>query len=92
MREYLKRVQAITWNQKFLEGSTQSKESEQLFGLGPPDTETGDLVCILFGCSVPCILRPLESKMGTKYFQFVGEAYIYGKMDGEAITMLNSEG
>jgi hypothetical protein len=49
VEEYLKRVQAITWNRKFLEGSTQSKESEQLFGLGPPDTETGDLVCILFG-------------------------------------------
>jgi hypothetical protein len=32
------------------------------------------------------------NKMGTKYFQFVGEAYIYGKMDGEAITMLSSEG
>lgn len=89
--EYLKRVQAVTWNRKFIE-STKVNGSDTLFGLGPPETEVNDRICILFGCSVPCILRPLRTNAGdagVEYFQFIGEAYIYGKMDGEAVTGLS---
>ena len=91
LAEYLKRVQAITWNRTFIEGTPQTHNLEPLYGLGPPETEKGDCVCVLFGCSVPCILRPHTCKHGAKYFEFVGEAYIYGSMDGEAIAMLSEE-
>jgi hypothetical protein len=91
LAEYLKRVQAVTWNRKFIEGNPQAANLEPLFGLGPPETENNDRICIIFGCSVPCILRPCTCNNGTKYFQFVGEAYIYGRMDGEAIAMLSDE-
>ena len=50
------------------------------FGLGPADLAEGDLVCVLFGCSVPHLLR----KKGNGYL-LVGEAYVHGIMDGEAI-------
>lgn len=89
--EYLKRVQAVTWNRKFLEGTAQDKDQEPLFGLGPPETEQGDRICILFGCSVPCILRPRKRSGGQECFEFVGEAYVYGRMDGEAITQFSTE-
>ena len=89
VEEHLKRVQAVTWNRKFFEGINGNEESEQLFGLAPPDSQSGDRVCILFGCSVPCILRPHLSQHGAQYYQLIGEAYVYGRMDGEAITMLS---
>jgi hypothetical protein len=89
--EYLKRVQAVTWNRMFIEGAPTAANSEPLFGLAPPDTKENDRVCILFGCSVPCILRPCKSENGTQYFEFVGEAYIYGRMDGEALSTLSTD-
>jgi hypothetical protein len=57
----------------------------QLVGFGPPKTTFGDIIAILYGCSVPVILQPMLSESGKPHgYHFVGEAYIYGKMDGEA--------
>ena len=50
-------------------------------GLGPKKARKGDLVCILYGCSVPVIIR--EHGQG---HEFVGESYIYGLMDGAAVN------
>lgn len=47
-------------------------------GLGPSHMEPGDVICILFGASVPYIFRHRD--IG---FVLVGEAYCYGIMDGE---------
>lgn len=58
--------------------------SKGYIGLVPPKTQEGDLVCVLFGCSVPVILR----KQGSHYI-FIGESYVHGIMDGEAIQMMN---
>lgn len=60
--------------------------SKSLFGLAPKEAEEGDLVCILFGCTVPVILRPIE---GLGLYKLVGESYVHGVMDGEA--MISSE-
>ena len=41
----------------------------------------GDVICVLFWCSFPVILRRVgESENG----RVVGEAYIHGVMEGEA--------
>lgn len=40
----------------------------------------GDLVCVLFGCRMPVVLRPEGD-----YFRFMGECYIHGLMFGEGI-------
>jgi len=50
-------------------------------GLGPLVTRPNDIVCLLFGGNVPYILRPMG-----KYYKLVGECYVYGIMDGEAIN------
>lgn len=91
LTEFLKRARAVTWNRRFIEGDPQAANVEPLFGLSPPETEYDDYISILFGCSVPCILRPCTSDKGAMYFQFIGEAYVYGRMDGEALTMLRNE-
>jgi len=46
-------------------------------------TRRGDIVCILFGCKMPVILRPKG-----RHFIFIGECYIHGLMFGEAIDGL----
>jgi len=91
-RDYLKRVQAVTWDRVFLEADSQNEGAEKLFGVGPPGTGLKDVICILFGCSVPCILRERLHPEGGTYFELIGEAYIYGKMDGEAMKALSDEG
>lgn len=55
--------------------------NKDLFGLCPPHTKAGDSICILFGCSVPVILRPRKDG----FVELVGEAYVHGKMEGEAV-------
>ncbi|RYP57205.1 hypothetical protein DL769_009630 [Monosporascus sp. CRB-8-3] len=50
-------------------------------GLALADTRPGDQICVLNGASVPFVIRP-NSK---GEFRLVGEAYIYGLMDGEAL-------
>ena len=91
IKDYLKRVQAVTWNRVVLEAGLEGKE-ENLVGIGPPGTELGDIVCILFGCSVPCILRVCETD-GDKQinYKLIGEAFIYGRMDGEAVTGITTD-
>jgi hypothetical protein len=91
-RGYLRRVQAVTWNRVVLEASCKDEDRKTLVGIGPPMTDIGDIVCILFGCSVPCILRgPEKTTEGEEYYKFVGEAFIYGEMDGEAVARLSKE-
>ena len=81
--EFLKRVQGIVWDKLFIRSDERS-----LFGLGPKRTHLGDLICVLFGCSVPVILRPQMNSSGfdIMHYEIVGEAYIHGMMDGEAIS------
>lgn len=40
-------------------------------------------MCVLLGCRVPMILRPVED-----YFEVVGEVYCEGIMIGEAMKAL----
>lgn len=59
-------------------------------GLGPRQMEKGDVVCILFGCSVPVVLRRLDQPQredGRPLFRFIGECYLDGFMDGEALEL-----
>lgn len=89
-KRYLRRVQAVTWNRVVLETSRGQQDENLLVGIGPPDTDINDIVCILRGCNVPCILRgPERTSEGEEYYQFVGEAFIYGEMDGEAVARLS---
>jgi hypothetical protein len=55
--------------------------SQGYIGLGPGYLAKGDVVCILFGGTVPFILRAQQSDYGG--YRVVGEAYVHGIMDGE---------
>jgi hypothetical protein len=49
-------------------------------GIGPNTMKSGDIVCTLFGSTVPFILRAVE---GSEKFRLLGESYVHGIMDGE---------
>jgi hypothetical protein len=66
----------------------KTKDKSPSFGLCPPDTKVGDIICILHGCSVPVVLR--EKQGG--YMSLVGEAYVHGVMDGEALEAFRERG
>jgi hypothetical protein len=53
----------------------------------PRGSEIGDTICILLGGCVPFVLRDT----GDGYFKFIGECYIHGIMDGEAMDSQDIE-
>ena len=55
--------------------------TERSVGFVAEKAKEGDTICILLGCSVPVVLRPI----GDSAFEFVGECYIDGLMEGESM-------
>jgi hypothetical protein len=43
----------------------------------PSETQQGDSVVFLQGSEVPMVLRPVQDR-----FNFIGESYVHGLMDG----------
>ncbi|KAK0657906.1 heterokaryon incompatibility protein-domain-containing protein [Cercophora newfieldiana] len=100
---YFKRVASVVWNRRILEllpldeeeeddeeGERQRQElmTRPLYGLGPEGCSKGDYVCILYGCSVPVVLKLVPESAQPRVvdlFEVVGEAYVHGVMDGEAM-------
>jgi hypothetical protein len=76
--ELFRHVQAVVWNRRlmrvwgkyinWLRGPPENAESRHLgtLGLAPTSARKGDLVCIIFGCSVPLVLREDLSKTHTQ--------------------------
>ena len=56
-------------------------------GLCDPRVQAGDEVWVLEGGRVPFILRPLAqpSLYPSQYRNFLGDSFLYGFMDGEAL-------
>ncbi|TVY71201.1 Heterokaryon incompatibility protein 6 OR allele [Lachnellula suecica] len=80
--EFLTRVFDVVSNRKFFRSANKRR-----LGLAPPKAEKGDIICILFGCSVPVLLRRVENGQHI----LVGECYVHGMMDGEAISAMTKK-
>ncbi|PMD36860.1 hypothetical protein L207DRAFT_385789, partial [Hyaloscypha variabilis F] len=55
-------------------------------GLGPGFVKEGDMVCIFIDGNMPFILRPSISTDENSYYTVLGEAYVDGVMEGEALN------
>lgn len=53
-------------------------------GVGPGCMQPGDVVGILYGCSLPVVLRPLPDQHS---YSLLGMSYVYGIMKGEAVRV-----
>jgi len=77
MLQYTKSINSVTTGRKFC--ATEGR----YLGWVPGDAAPGDIICILLGAETPYILRPDEND--SKYYKLVGETYIHGIMQGEAL-------
>lgn len=68
----------------YVPGRTLFTTANGLYGMGHPDVQVGDVVCIAFGTRYVLILRPPSLCDGTHY-RLVGAAYVAGIMDGETV-------
>jgi len=84
--EYVERVQAVVWSRRMM-----ITAAKRLLGLVPKKSREGDLLCILHGCSVPVILRKRREFVDGDLYELVGECFVYGIMDGEALTIAKNE-
>ena len=57
--------------------------------LAPKTTTIGNTVAVLYGLNVPAILRSPDSTTG---YELVGQAYLQGILDGEAVSAHTAEG
>lgn len=100
MVDFLRRTQDVIWNRTlFLPndpiGSPKPWASspepwvspEPRLGVGPTKARVGDIICILFGCSVPVVLRQMETSDSSTEddpaYELIGEAFMLDLMDGE---------
>lgn len=71
--EYMQNVSAACSNRTFF------TTLDGRIGLGPPNLETGDTVCVFCNTFSPFIIRSRDSGHST----LIGEAYVHGLMYGE---------
>lgn len=60
-------------------------------GLCPSGAQCGDLAVVLLGAEVPHLLRSMPCHDGRNLFEFVGECYLEGAMDGEVVEARKAE-
>lgn len=94
-RDYLQRVQEVVWNRTLVKIRTMlpthGGSDVVVVGLAPMDTQVGDEIAVLDGCSVPVVLRSqLDSERDAK--QLIGQCYAHGLMDGQADTIRDYRG
>lgn len=58
--EVLRIVQATIWRRRLIETEPKKRHPNGLLGLAPGATKQNDIICILYGCSVPVVIRRFE--------------------------------
>jgi hypothetical protein len=82
LKEFIDRVLSVIWGRKLARTAKQKR-----LALLPEATQRGDVIAILYGCSVPVVLRKLKEKTTTReeIWELIGECYVYDMMAGEAL-------
>ncbi|KAK4065397.1 hypothetical protein Trihar35433_7517 [Trichoderma harzianum] len=80
---------ALKWSRAATGASSNRRFARTTRGyyvMGPQVMEEGDIICVLFGGKMPFCLRPC---LDSHRYLLVGECYIHGFMNGEAVEMLD---
>ena len=87
-QEFLQTVEAVVCGRRLIRIGKQ-----RFLGLAPRATQRQDIVAILYGLSVPVVLRRIHgTRDGDNVFILIGECFIYGMMDGEALRFKEVHG
>ena len=85
--KFLRRVQAVICMKRLFK-----TELRHFLGLVPNAAQSGDLICIFFGCSMPVVLRSVGvQETEGRYKSFMGECYVHGLMEAEAFGIQRQE-
>ncbi|KAJ4343775.1 hypothetical protein N0V87_000056 [Didymella glomerata] len=84
VKDYLELVRQCIWNRRTFLGDIDDGTQNVMGGLISQAAKVGDAICILYGCSVPVVLRKMKDNDGAWYWKLIGEAYVHGFMDGQA--------
>ena len=63
-----------------------SRNPRELFGLAPFSAQVNDQIAIFIGSPVPYTIRK-HGDTGKREWTYIGEAYVHGFMDGEALDL-----
>jgi Heterokaryon incompatibility protein (HET) len=88
VENFLEVVRDVVWNRRTFQGKRKDGSGSPIVGLISRYAQVGDQLCILYGCSVPVVLRK-HSWGDDHHWQLIGEAYVYGFMDGEGISSMS---
>ncbi|MCJ1388748.1 hypothetical protein MMC18_001597 [Xylographa bjoerkii] len=56
-------------------------------GLGPAECDVSDIIVVALGGKVPYVLRCLDNSGKEKQYRLIGECYVEGIMNGEALEL-----
>ncbi|KAF2110640.1 heterokaryon incompatibility protein-domain-containing protein [Lophiotrema nucula] len=93
LEDYLQENMGVAWEEhrsflhqhfKRMMGRCFCLTENGYMGLGAGFMTARDIIVVPYGCSTPIILRP-EGRHGE--FRYVGDVYIHGFMDGEALKL-----
>ncbi|KAI1872823.1 uncharacterized protein JN550_003697 [Neoarthrinium moseri] len=75
-----------TNQEDYLSGRMLFVTEKGYIGLGGPEVTVGDVVAVFYGGNMPFVLRPLIAQKGrSMQYEYVGQSYIHGIMDGEML-------
>lgn len=81
-QQWLERVSGGAKGRRFARGGGG------FYALCPPGAQADDKLCLLFGGKTLYCLRPTGDAENA--YRFVGECYVHGVMDGEALDMMEA--
>jgi hypothetical protein len=76
---------ASIWNHRLSINCKLFETANGYLGMGPESIDPDDLVCVVFRCRLPVVLRHVET-----HFILVGICFTLGLMDGEAVAIVAS--
>jgi hypothetical protein len=91
VEQFLMVIRDVIWNRRTFRLKWKNNASKISVGLAPQQAKVGDQVCILYGCTVPVVLRQLTHATDGSSWHLIGDAYVHGIMDGEVISSSSSE-
>jgi hypothetical protein len=89
VKNYLMVVRDVIWNRRTFRAAIAV--SSDIVGLVPQSARVGDSICILYGCSVPVVLRKHQDPHTETYWQLIGDAYAHAFMDGDLFRQTQEE-
>jgi hypothetical protein len=66
-------------------GRRMFRTKGDLLGMGPKSVQEGDEVWAILGAKVPFVVRKVDEGREPRRYQLIGEAFVLGYQDGEAV-------